>query len=142
MWVNEVFCGVESGMWVWCGVVWCVALRGLRWTVLFGCAGAVVGRSEAERGGVASCPGWTAGVAAPVAQAAVAVAVVPPRVAAGLLRALLVWGVVSGVGVDVAVCLCVWCDICFVGACVVWCVDVVVYVGVFVWCNIHIFVHR
>ena len=92
--VSAVFCGVESGVWMWVVVVWWVALRGLRWTVVAGCAGAVVGRSEAERGGVASCPGWTAGLAAPVAQAAVAVAVSPPGPLAGVLRALLVWGVV------------------------------------------------
>ena len=29
-WVSEVFCGVESGVWVWGVVEWCVALRGLR----------------------------------------------------------------------------------------------------------------
>ena len=94
VWVNEVFCGVESGVWVWCGVEWCVALRGLRWAVVAGYAGAVVGRPEAERGGVATCPCWTTGLAAPVAQAAVAVAVSPPGPLAGVLRALLVWGVV------------------------------------------------
>ena len=68
-----------------------MVLRGLGWTVLCGCAAAVVGRSEAERGGATSYLGWTAGVAAPVAQAAVAGAVSPSRAAAGLLRALLVW---------------------------------------------------
>ena len=124
--MSAVFCGVGSGVWVWgvvvwYGGVWCMALRGLRWTVLFGCAGADVGRSEAERGGAASCLGWTAGVAAPVAPAAFAVAVSPPGSAAGVLRAMLVWGVM--VGVDVDVCLWVWCDIgfvlCFVGTCVV-----------------------
>ena len=77
-----------------------MALRGLWWAVLFGCTGAVVGRSEAERGGVASCRGWTTGLAAPVAQAAVAGAVSPPGPAAGVLRALLVWGVVRGVKME------------------------------------------
>ena len=36
VWVSEVFSGVESGVWVWGLVVWCVPLRGLRWTVMFG----------------------------------------------------------------------------------------------------------
>ena len=94
MWVSEVFSGVESGVWMWGVVGWRVDLHGLRWTVVVGCAGAVVGRPEAEQGGVASCPGWTTGLAAPVAQAAVAVAVSPPGSLAGVLRALLVWGVV------------------------------------------------
>ena len=109
--MSAVFCGVVSVVWVWCGVVWCVVLRGLGWTVLCGCAAAVVGRSEAERGGATSYLGWTAGVAAPVAQAAFAVAVSPPWAAAGagLLRALLVWGVVWRV---VAVWVCVRCGVC------------------------------
>ena len=106
VWVSVGFCGVVSGGWVWCGVVWCVALRELWWTVLFRCTGAVVGRFEAERGGATSCLGWTAGEAAPVAHAAVAVS--PPRVAAGLLRALLVWGVVYCGGVVVVVWVCGW----------------------------------
>ena len=97
MWVSEVFSGVESGVWAWGVVVWCVALRGLWWTVLFGCAGAVVGHSEASRGGAASCRGLTAGLAAPVAQVAVASGVSRPGPAAGVpvlvLRALLVWRV-------------------------------------------------
>ena len=128
--VSGVFSGVENGVWVWVVVVWCVALRGLRWSVLFGCAGAVVCRPEAERGGVASCPGWTAGLTAPVTQAAVAGAVSPPRAAAELLRALLVCGVGWSV---VAVWMCVWCGVCGVGECVARWVGVAVYVGVFVF---------
>ena len=104
VWVSEVFSGVESGVWVWGVVVWCVVLRGLRWTVMFGCAGAVVGRPEAERGGVASCPGWTTGLAAPVAQVAVAVAVSPPGPSAGVLRALLMWGVMCSIACAVVAC--------------------------------------
>ena len=107
MWVSEVFSGVESVVWVWVVVVWCVALRGLRWSVLFGCAGAVVGRSEAARGGAASCRGLTAGLATPVAQAAVAGGVPRPGPAAGVpvlvLRALLVWCVKWRGGVVVVV---------------------------------------
>ena len=128
--MSAVFCGVGSGVWVWCGVMWCVALRGLGWTVLCGCAAAVVGRSEAERGGATSCLRWTAGVAAPVAQAAVAVAVSPPWAAAGLLPALLVWGVVWCV---VAVWVCVRCGVCVVDVCVAGWVGVGVCVGVFVF---------
>ena len=111
-------------------MAWCVALRGLGWPVLCGCAAAVVGRSEAERGGATSCLRWTAGVAAPVAQAAVAVAVSPPWVAAGLLRALLVWGVVWCV---VGVWVCVRCGVCGVDVCVAGWVGVGVCVGVFVF---------
>ena len=110
--MSAVFCGVASGVWVWCGVVWCMALRGLGWTVVFVCAVAVVGRSESGLGGVANCPGWTVGEAAEVAQGVVAGAASPPLAAAELLRALLVWGVGWSV---VAVWMCVWCGVCGVG---------------------------